>query len=158
MRAPHSITFASLAIAACILMASVSYAHSSPLGHSRDDLTIPEFLTPTGPTVAPPVVKLREGERLPILSDEDLRQFSDKSFDKKEVSGKIFLLGLHNQIPVVVWYQCSDLCPQMTTRYIYYQLPEGMNCLAASGEEMTGKTAWPEDVNTLFCIPAILLR
>lgn len=137
------------------VLATTSWPAERAMALVPRETSPPDYFQP-GVVVAPPAVELPSKEKIKSLSDDDLLSFFKKDFDKKEVSGKIVFLGLHRKMPLIVWYQCSDVCPQMTTRYIYYQLPENTACATAGGFERRGRTAWPEETETLFCVPGVL--
>jgi hypothetical protein len=67
-------------------------------------------------------------------------------------------LGYHHGNRVMATHPCSDLCPDYTTRVVYYDLEPGASCEASGGvnEEITvpvGIGAFPIP----FCVPRALV-
>ncbi|TAL40238.1 MAG: hypothetical protein EPN97_00260 [Alphaproteobacteria bacterium] len=153
-----AVVFLSILQAVMIWPVGLSYAQPVPATDTPPGVpdNLQHVLKLMNEALSPPVVELPEKSKIPVLSDQDLLNFAAKAYNWNKGYNKVVLLGLHYGIPVVVWYQCSDLCPQMAARYIYYQLPKGMECAAAGGEEGIGHTALPAETITRFCEPSVL--
>lgn len=66
------------------------------------------------------------------LTDADLVTYVTTPFSRQEMMFKKFILGMHNGMPVYVEFPCSDLCPDATTLYLYYDIDIN-NCEKVGG-------------------------
>lgn len=69
------------------------------------------------PTVPPGAVPPKR------ISDSELLAYAHSSFDKYAKINAREILGLHQNVPVVVDFACSDVCPEYLTRIIHYDVP-----------------------------------
>ncbi len=91
------------------------------------------------------------------ISDEQLLQYAKSSFDKKEVWGKDFILGYHNDIPVRVSFPCSDVCPDYTIRIVRYDV-DLSDCTSIGGEIKSIHV--PVGIGAMakeFCFPKVIV-
>ena len=104
----------------------------------------------TDPSLQEVIYRLKDSDKQ--LSDADIKGYASSSYDKDEMMFKKFRLGYHNGKAVIVSFPCSDLCPDYTTRLIYYDV-ELDKC-----SEMGGKIKElfvPESPQD-FCVPPVL--
>lgn len=90
------------------------------------------------------------------LSDDDLLRYGRSSYSKAGMMFKEIQLGLHHNIPVKVSFPCGDICPDYTTRIIYYDV-DIVKCEENGG--VVSEVAVPVSIameKKSFCIPKVL--
>ena len=91
--------------------------------------------------------------------DRRLLDYASRSYDKRKMMGTKASLGMHNGVPLIAEFPCSDVCPDYTARIIHYDLKEDETCSQAKGIEKAvlvpvgiGRT------ERSFCFPAVLVE
>ena len=67
------------------------------------------------------------------LTDADLIRAAEQKESSPTEGAQQWVIGVHNGIEVVKFFQCSDLCPQNTLRVIYYDVPADATCESVGG-------------------------
>jgi hypothetical protein len=98
-------------------------------------------------------------QREVAADDQRLLDYASRSYDEGAMVGTKISLGIHNGVPLIVEFPCSDICPDYTVRIIHYDLKAGQACSQADGIE---KSVWvPEGIARIqrtFCFPAVLVE
>jgi hypothetical protein len=92
------------------------------------------------------------------LTDEAVLEYASAPYRKAGPASQE-RLGLLNDVPVVVDFVCSDLCPTNTVRIIRFDVEPGERCAAVGGQEMSMTV--PVAITVMqkrFCFPAVLAR
>jgi hypothetical protein len=92
------------------------------------------------------------------LTDESVLEYASAPYTKGGPAPQE-RLGLLNDVPVVVDFVCSDLCPGNTVRIIHFDVEPGEGCAAAGGQVMSMTV--PVAITVMqkdFCFPAVLAR
>jgi hypothetical protein len=91
------------------------------------------------------------------LSDRQLLEYANSSFNSSEMMFKDFILGYHKGVPVEVSFPCSDVCPQYTMRIIRYNVSLS-DCVSVGGEVKAIYV--PIAIGVLpkeFCFPKVIV-
>ena len=93
------------------------------------------------------------------ITDADVLAYASSDYDKSRHVPLDFILGTVNNLPVIVEFRCSDLCPAYTVRIIHFGWPTGTACAEIGGAERTimvpkGRAAHEE----AFCFPKVLVE
>jgi hypothetical protein len=92
------------------------------------------------------------------LTDESVLEYASAPYTKGGPAPQE-VLGLLNDVPVVVDFVCSDLCPISTVRIIHFDVEPGERCAAVGGQVMSMTV--PVAITVMqkdFCFPAVLAR
>lgn len=91
-----------------------------------------------------------------VLTDEELLEYAQSSFDKKEMMFKDMIIGTHNGTSVRVTFPCADLCPDYTTRVMRYDV-DVSQCASVGGAVKALYVPIAAGLaNQTFCFPKIL--
>ena len=90
------------------------------------------------------------------VTDQEILEYAQAAYNKEEMMNQNIIIGMHNDLEVHAWFPCSDLCPEYTTRIIYYDTPKE-ECLNKGGIIKTYLVPVAISVQEQeFCIPQIL--
>lgn len=97
-----------------------------------------------------------EDKDLKEITNEEVLSYASSEYDKKEMSHKSIVLGIHNSLKLLATFRCSDLCPEYTARILHYDV-ELESCISKGGaiRAITIPMGWGRGPKE-HCIPKIL--
>lgn len=92
-----------------------------------------------------------------VLTDQQLLALAQTSLDDPINQNIPKVIGRHHGIPVMIDIQCSDSCPDHTTRVIHYQLSPKQTCQAIGGiEKSLYKPVAIAVTEQSYCFPKVI--
>ena len=94
-----------------------------------------------------------------MISEAQLLEYASTSYDKGAHGAPRQILGVLNDVNVVVDFVCSDLCPAYTVRIIYFDVEPDARCAEVGGVER--EVIVPVAISArskAFCFPEVLTR
>lgn len=92
-----------------------------------------------------------------VLTDAQLIQIAKQTDRKPLHRQNSSVVGVHNGIKVIEEFQCSDRCPEYTTRIVHYDVPAGASCEKING--VTKSILVPMGISILpreYCFPKVI--
>jgi hypothetical protein len=97
--------------------------------------------------------------QLRVISEAQLLEYASTPYDKGAHGAPRQILGVLNDVNVVVDFVCSDLCPAYTVRIIHFDVEPDARCAEVGGVER--EVIVPVAITArskAFCFPEVLTR